>query len=505
MATTDWNKLGQQLEGMGYKQNPAQPPVPIAPPSPPAPQGGGIISSANAQPAAAAQTPASGPVPQSRQIANQMLMGPPSTMKEMAQQQRLWGQAKNAEINERYDAVGPQMAQEARDAAFMSLSRANGPASFVAPAPPAASQAETKLASYDAANPPISAPPPPPATSAPAAAPASSPDIPDRWAQVRGYGATPSPAPAAAQPQNQVMPGVYSHGRGQYSDSPDGMGFKPGFTGQPNAQNLAAADGLAARALSQPPTPTPTTGGMGLAQAAGASLPEAGFSGVIGSPINNGLMGSRTPEQQRRDAEVSASSIMNNGGRWDQHKGMSPARQALMAMDAQALEGIRGQNSMAQEAMHQAGGLQREGLQQAGANQRSIAQAALEQQKINQAGVTQGYANRASSLAEAARNQIAAEQDPTKRRSLVQYMNDIEGKTTQADPYLVVPGGQHVDANSGKAYNTPSTVFNRNTGQFVQQPGQGGDLSSNPQALAIRNDPNLTREQKIAALQKAGF
>lgn len=300
------------------------------------------------------------------------------------------------------------------------------------------------------------------------------------------------------------MPGVYSHGRGQYSDSPDGMGFKPGFTGQPNAQNLAAADGLAARALSQPPTPTPTTGGMGLAQAAGVNAPEPGFSGVIGS-LDNGNMGGRTPGQQRRDAEVSASSIMNNGGRWDQHKGVSPARQALMAMDAQALEGIRGQNSMAQEAMRQAGGLQREGLQQAGANQRSMAQAALEQQRIDQAGVTQGYTNRAAGQQEQLRATLL---DPNatqqQRQSAQQALMAIQGKQS-ADPYLVVPGGQHVDSNSGKAYNTPSTVFNRNTGQFVQQPGQGGDLSSNPQALAIRNDPNLTREQKIAALQKAGF
>lgn len=46
--------------------------------------------------------------------------------------------------------------------------------------------------------------------------------------------------------------------------------------------------------------------------------------------------------------------------------------------------------------------------------------------------------------------------------------------TAQADPYLVVPAGQQVDPTSGRAYNTPSTVFNRQSGQFVQQPAQGG-------------------------------
>jgi hypothetical protein len=71
------------------------------------------------------------------------------------------------------------------------------------------------------------------------------------------------------------------------------------------------------------------------------------------------------------------------------------------------------------------------------------------------------------------RDRIMNETDPTRRRSLVDTMMAMEGKQTQADPYLVVPGGQQVDAVSGRAYNTPSTVFNRQTGQWMQQPGQG--------------------------------
>jgi len=90
--------------------------------------------------------------------------------------------------------------------------------------------------------------------------------------------------------------------------------------------------------------------------------------------------------------------------------------------------------------------------------------------------VTAGYANRAAGQAEQMRNRIMTEQDPARRRSLVDTMMAMEGKQTQADPYLVVPGGQQVDALSGRAYNTPSAVFNRQTGQWVQQPGQSGNL-----------------------------
>ena len=67
-------------------------------------------------------------------------------------------------------------------------------------------------------------------------------------------------------------------------------------------------------------------------------------------------------------------------------------------------------------------------------------------------------------------DRIMNETDPAKRRALTDTMMAMEGKQTQADPYLVVPGGQNVDAASGRAYSTPSTVFNRQTGQWVQQP-----------------------------------
>lgn len=89
---------------------------------------------------------------------------------------------------------------------------------------------------------------------------------------------------------------------------------------------------------------------------------------------------------------------------------------------------------------------------------------------------TQGIANRLATQQEQLRSQIATEQDPEKRKSLVQRLMEFEGKTQQADPYLVVPGGQQIDPVSQRAYNTPSSVFNRQTGQWIQQPGQGAQL-----------------------------
>ena len=175
-----------------------------------------------------------------------------------------------------------------------------------------------------------------------------------------------------------------------------------------------------------------------------------------------------------RNAEVSASSIKNTqqwGGRGAENNPAVQKYQAMLATDQvlqQAAPGLQA------EGMRQGNALVRAAMEQQGQNQRAGMQAGLTQQRLDMDRETQGYGNRTNRLVEAARNQVAQEQDPTKRRSLVQYMRDIEGGTPQSDPYLVVPGGQQVDPTSGRAYNTPSTVFNRQSGQFVQQPAQAG-------------------------------
>ncbi|MGE8400050.1 MAG: hypothetical protein ACN6PP_00590 [Delftia tsuruhatensis] len=173
-----------------------------------------------------------------------------------------------------------------------------------------------------------------------------------------------------------------------------------------------------------------------------------------------------------RNAEVSASSITNTrrfGGRGaenspdvERYRSMLGTDAALRQADpAMQIEGVRQGNALVRAAM-----------EQQGQNQRAGMQAGLTQQRLDMDRETQGYTNRTNRLVEAARNQVAQQQDPTKRRSLVQYMRDIEGGAPQSDPYLVVPGGQQIDPVSQRAYNTPSTVFNRQSGQFVQQPAQ---------------------------------
>lgn len=110
---------------------------------------------------------------------------------------------------------------------------------------------------------------------------------------------TPQAGSTADAPSNQLMDGVYSHGRGQYSDQASGMGFPAGFTGKPNARNLAAADNLAAS------NAAPAT--------AGRAPEEVGFGLRAPAVAHSG--NDWAARQRLKDLGTSASSIMNTQ-RW---------------------------------------------------------------------------------------------------------------------------------------------------------------------------------------------
>ncbi|MDD2711307.1 MAG: hypothetical protein PHU77_00165 [Simplicispira sp.] len=318
----------------------------------------------------------------------------------------------------------------------------------------------------------------------PAQAPAAASQPPTKpaGAQVApGTQAAPA-APTQSRPAepNAVMPGVYQHGRGQYSDSAAGMGMPAGFTGRPNAQNMAAAESLAAGF-------TPRSAG-----AAAPAQPGLGFHPGMTAPQ---VKHSGNDWQARKDlenAKAAASSIYGNS-QWAP-KGYTQSRQA--AYDAAITHDYAmkmGEPVQQAGAMRENAGLQREGMQQQGSTARTQMQEAgqnsrfgqtqgLAQQKFGMEREALGFKTREAQQQEQLRNQIMQEQDPAKRQSVVQRMRDLNG-TQQADPYLVVPGGQQVDEN-GKAYNMPSSVFNRQSGQFVQQPARNSQAV--PQAGAVQ-------------------
>lgn len=132
---------------------------------------------------------------------------------------------------------------------------------------------------------------------------------------------------------------------------------------------------LAARAMSAPPQPRPledrsiSTQSMDAAQSlarrgaadAMAQMPNA--PAPVQTPVVQNSDNSWQARNNLRNLEVSASSIMNNGGRWDQHKGPSPESLAYRAA-VETDNALRGSApALAMQGMKEQGDTQRAGLQ----------------------------------------------------------------------------------------------------------------------------------------------
>lgn len=88
--------------------------------------------------------------------------------------------------------------------------------------------------------------------------------------------------------------------------------------------------------------------------------------------------------------------------------------------------------------------------------------------------------------------------DPAQRAQLesAYYAMDTSAK----DRYMAVTGGTN-EAGGKDA----SRVFDRRTGQYIDVQGDQKSLDSDQDALAIKNNASLNREQKVAALKKLGY
>lgn len=231
----------------------------------------------------------------------------------------------------------------------------------------------------------------------------------------------------------------------------------------PSAQNLGAADNLAAQGNIE-------------------SMARLRASGQIASPepgpsmsLSGGTLGIR------RAPSIVASELGAQRG-FDRAVGRDPASLQRATSIYQAL------------------------LQQQGQNDRAGLQAGLDQQRINMDRETQGFTNRRQSIVEALRNQVAQEPNAVNRVPLVQRLRELEG-TAQPDRWnlKVTPTTKNVDGST-----TMGSVvrYNETTGQVEQVPmSQGGQqaIDQNPQAISIRNDTSLSREQKVEALRKLGY
>ncbi len=253
-------------------------------------------------------------------------------------------------------------------------------------------------------------------------------------------------APPAPESQGrEVLPGAYTHGRGQYSDQAGGMGFSPGFTGKPNAQNDAAAEALSARSqqestnrLAQQQYQREVANAQAINAAGTQYAPNSGLQYQWMSDI-------RDPRNLALQRASVGSRIFSSKG---EEMMANKARQARVAGVQAAITGQMHDAQAAQTAALQskntlAGNLATEQMRQDGENQRSARGFAVDQQRLGiEAGkearesTARGFDIRAAQRREGVLQRYDAAKTDQERVQLQRQYPDVFGREKTAQENL---------------------------------------------------------------------
>lgn len=422
----------------------------------------------------------------SQRIQDNMSMGPPSTRKDVSIMQQQWRGVQQAQANERYDAAGAQMAQDARDAATQRQNRA-ATRPLYGNETPAQTHGQQAIAQYDAANPAQALPTSPdvprsdtnPTDARLAAGTQTSPGAPTAMPTP-----TPAPTPAAAPSLQPTTTNNVVREGNSYSGA--NVAGDIAVHGKPAGGGIMEVAGLRGYGS---PSPATSAGGSPLLAAAGIEVPTIRHSG--------------NDWQARKDLEnaaTSASSIMNRPA-W-QGAGMgrfggggqaaTPPAVAAYQAQLQTDQALRqSQPGLMQIAMRENAANTREGVQQQGLNQRSIMQTLQNQQRIDMDRETQGYANRSAGQMEGLRGVLSNPgATPEQRHQATQTILALQGKQPQNEwGVQVTPTTKNIDGSTSMG----SIVrYNKATGQaeVVQQPGQGGQSPSENHTAWLKQNPS---------------
>lgn len=328
-----------------------------------------------------------------------------------------------------------------------------------------------------------------------------------------GYMNTGSAAAGTGQPQSPVGMSV---GQAQSQGLVGGqVGYNPaydqrlnGARGTPTAQNAAAAENLAA---------TQDQGARARLLAAGAA-PAPTAPGVTAPTILNSG-NSWQARNDLRNLEVSAKSITNRPewsgagmGRFQSGRGGgSPDVAAYQAALANDLALKAGQPAADVAAMRENAGLQREGLQQSGATERTNINARrddaanqIARGRLSLEQIAAGYTNRSADRIDRAQAELENAKRPEAQKSARERLMALAGKAPPNEwGVQVTPTTKNLDGSTtqGSVYR-----FNKATGETSRvDGGQQADITKDSRAVAIRDNPKLTLDQKKAALAQLGF
>lgn len=304
-----------------------------------------------------------------------------------------------------------------------------------------------------------------------------------------GRGTVNPPTAGASNPlvdaSRQVAPGIYRAGNSYAGTSDAAVSLDREPKGPPSAQNMAAADQLAANQQMESISRVASSG----------NVPQSPSQGLIGRVTATHSGNDWTAREMLRRQKTNADSLIHQS-HWAP-KGSARAAQAsyqnAAAEDMAAM--TRGQTSADVEVMRQNAGLMGEQMRQTGADRRDARRGLIDAARLGMDQETQGFATRAAAQQEQLRSTLLDPNASTEQRALAQRsLAALAGKTaadrlqtvnlpdTTTDMGAVVRGGQALVRimEDGTAQQVP-------VGAMAAQP-----LTNHVQAL--RKDPKLAAQ-----------
>lgn len=286
-----------------------------------------------------------------------------------------------------------------------------------------------------------------------------------------------APGDTATTTARDVAPGVYNHGRGQYSDDPNGMNMPKGFTGQPSAQNNAILQRMSDQSQAE------SMARIGMSQydaevqrAKNINADEAARNNSVGARMQR-LADPFTAEgRAMRNLQMNIDSSLDRNGK------PTADTAALVAQSKAMSDGYLAETNqqrtieagLQREGMQQAGETARAGMREQGANSRAAGSNAIAQNEFGLRKEAAGFQTRAAKRLEDLQNSYLAAKTPEERATFARQIQELSGKGegNLRDNFMAVGGGQEWDAQAGVMRNVPQRLVDLRTGREVGVPGQ---------------------------------
>ena len=293
-----------------------------------------------------------------------------------------------------------------------------------------------------------------------------------------------APGETATTTAREVVPGVYNHGRGHYSDDPNGMNMPKGFTGQPSAANNAILQRMSDQSQAE------SMARVGLSQydaevqrAKNINADEAARNNSVGARMQR-LADPFTAEgRAMRNLQMNIDSSLDRKGR------PTAETAALVAQSKAMSDGYLAEPNqqrtidagLQREGMQQAGETARAGMREQGANAREAGRNALTAEELGLKREAAGFQTRAAQRRESAYDNYSKAKTDEDRQAIAKQFPDLFGQGKDAVHRMEVVRGK-TDPMTGQSSGDYVVVQDPKTGE-VRQIQMGAASAAPTQAL----------------------